>query len=40
MLICWFPHVNEVEDEPCDLSADFLGHLVVIMNGYLVRNLD
>ena len=36
----WFPHMNEAQDEPCGPSVHFLGHLVVITNGYLVRNLD
>ena len=36
----WFPHMNEAQDEPCGPSVHFLGHLVVITNDYLVRNLD
>ena len=30
----WFPHMNEAQDERCGPSVHFLGHLVVITNGY------
>ena len=33
-------HKNLNWKGPCGLSVHFLGHLVVITNGYLVRNLD